>query len=158
MVRVSENGKGIGEVKKSLMSLEKLEVLIGIPESNNNRDEGSPVTNAQLAYLHSKGSPLQNIPARPFLEPSIEKNKDLLLAQQKKALTYSMSGNVSEYRNELGKIGLLMSSKAKEFITDPSNGLAPNSPRTIKKKGSSKPLIDTGSLMNSITYVIRERD
>jgi hypothetical protein len=36
-----------------------------------------------------------------------------------------------------------------------ANGIAPpNSPYTIARKGSSKPLIDTGQLRNSITYQV----
>jgi len=37
------------------------------------------------------------------------------------------------------------------------NNLAPNAPSTIAQKGSSKPLIDTGSMLNSITYAVRKK-
>lgn len=33
----------------------------------------------------------------------------------------------------------------------------PNSPETIKRKGSDKPLIDTGRMRQSINYVIQEK-
>jgi len=33
----------------------------------------------------------------------------------------------------------------------------PNSPETIRKKGSSQPLIDTKHLVNSTTYIVREK-
>jgi hypothetical protein len=33
----------------------------------------------------------------------------------------------------------------------------PNSPETVARKGSSQPLIDTGHLKNSATYVVRDR-
>ena len=32
----------------------------------------------------------------------------------------------------------------------------PNAPATVKRKGSSQPLIDTGNLRKSITFVIRD--
>ena len=153
----TEKGKGLDDLKNSLKSLGDSQVLIGIPESENARDDDSGITNSQLAFIHSQGSPLQGIPPRPFLEPSIDRNKDLLAIQQKNIINKSLSGDGDGYREEMEKTGLLMSTKAKEFLTDPANGLAPNSPGTIRRKGSSKPLIDTGSLLNSITYVVRER-
>ena len=30
----------------------------------------------------------------------------------------------------------------------------PNSPETIRRKGSSRPLIDTGQLINAITWIV----
>ena len=42
-----------------------------------------------------------------------------------------------------------------EGFENPKNNWPPNSPRTIAKKGSDVPLIDTGELRKSITHVIR---
>ncbi|MBY6921870.1 hypothetical protein HYH30_19035, partial [Clostridium botulinum] len=41
------------------------------------------------------------------------------------------------------------------WFTNPSNNWAENSAETIKRKDSDKPLIDTGELRKSITYVIK---
>lgn len=52
--------------------------------------------------------------------------------------------------NVLGRIGLLVQSLTRTSIneiTDP-----PNAPETIKAKGSSKPLIDTGQMRNAVNF------
>ena len=38
-----------------------------------------------------------------------------------------------------------------------SGSFAPNAESTIKKKGSSKPLVDTGRMRKSVNYVIQKK-
>jgi hypothetical protein len=63
--------------------------------------------------------------------------------------------NGQDGRPDLEKIGLWVVNKVKAKFG--SDDLVPNSEATIKAKGSDKPLIDTGQLRNSITYVIRKK-
>ena len=65
-------------------------VFVGIPEANNERDEGG-VTNSQLGYINEKGSPLQNIPPRPFLEPGVASMQKEIAAALKKIGTDAIS-------------------------------------------------------------------
>lgn len=72
-----------------------------------------------------------------------------------------MNTGVKQYlqtKNDRGlrSAGNLAASYAKKWFTDPRNGWAPNSPRTIALKGSSRPLIDTGAMQEAITYVVRK--
>ena len=157
MVNANMKSKGdINKLKEDMSELLKSDVYIGIPEANAPR-LGEAVSNAQLAFIHTLGSELQNIPARPFIEPTIEKNKNKIADAMKKAATLAMDGDSIGMQEEFEKIGLIVSTKAKEYFTDPNNGWAPNSPRTIAEKGSDRPLIDTSSLRNSITYVVAEK-
>ena len=56
----------------------------------------------------------------------------------------------------LGKVGEFVSSQIRRTI---QRGVEPpNAPSTIKKQGSSKPLIDDGLLLRSYTYQVREGD
>lgn len=112
------------------------------------------MNNATLAFIHTHGSPLQNIPARPFLEPGIKKVDKLIARQIANAAQAMITGDPEKAEKSLQKAGLLGSNSAKRMFTDPGNGWPPNSPLTIARKGSDKPLIDTEQLRKSITYVV----
>ena len=43
------------------------------------------------------------------------------------------------------------------WFENPQNGWPPNSPRTIRRKGSDQPLVDTGEMRKAITYVVRDK-
>lgn len=135
-------------------------VLVGIPSEDNARSD-SPIGNAAIGYINEFGSPAQGIPPRPFLAPGIAKVQDkcgnLLAMGAADALT-SMS--VTPITVAQNKAGLTAQNSVKATITA-GEGFAPLSASTLsarKKRGVSrtKPLIDTGSLRNSITYVIRK--
>ena len=134
------------------------EVVVGITEdSNAERDEG--ISNAQLLYLHEQGIPSHNIPPRPVLDPAImqdevqSKIESLMKDAAKQAL---LNGDREAAEKDFHKAGMVGRDACKKWITD-GNNLAPNAPSTIAKKGSSKPLVDTGSMLNSITYAVRKK-
>ena len=77
-------------------------------------------------------------------------------------MTAEMDGNEAESIKQLEKAGLEGQSASQDWFTNPKNGWPPNSPAVQEaklKKGADepKPLIDTGELRKSLTYVIRER-
>lgn len=151
------SGLGIEKIKDDMSKLLKMSVYVGIPEENAPR-AGEAVSNAQLAYLHTNGSELQNIPARPFLEPTIKANTEKIGKYMKEAGQLIANGDTEGGKLKLEDIGLQIATKTKDYFTDPNNGWAPNSLKTVARKGSDKPLIDTGSLRNSITSVVVEND
>jgi hypothetical protein len=115
---------------------------------------GKPYSKAYEMYVHEHGSPLFKTPPRPVLEPAMDNSKDKIAEQLKLAFQAVLNGsNVSD---ELSKVGMLGQDIARKWFTDPDNKWAANSPLTVKKKGSNKPLIDTGALRASITYAIRD--
>jgi hypothetical protein len=171
------------QILDAINLMQRQEVLIGIPQEDTARkiEPGTqPVTNAELAYIHTYGSPLQHIPARPFLQPPINANIDVLIASMQKTLQAALAGNSTGVEAGFKKTGMLGRDFAKKWFTDPRNNWAPNALYTAKikiaKKFKSKkkfnaavaafqagdqsysmPLIDTGALRNAITYVIRDR-
>ena len=145
-----DNTKAITDQLKKLASLH---VYVGVPEAEASRP-GEPINNAELAYIQSNGSPLQNIPARPILEPVIERNKKMIGDRFQTLSKKALNDPTVNITDELSKIGMIVRDKVKDNFTNPDNGWAPNSPATIAAKGSNKPLIDTGSLRKSIEYVV----
>ena len=133
-------------------------VLVGVPQKKVKRKEES-ITNAELMYIHSKGSPKNNIPARPSIEPAIEDSKKEISKLLSKAASLYVSEGESEAINALKIAGMKGQNASRAWFTNPDNGWEPNSPAVAnakKKKKSTepKPLIDTGQLRKSITYVV----
>lgn len=59
-----------------------------------------------------------------------------------------------ELKESNKEVGEHLEKETKRTFEISGPGWAPNSPHTIAKKGSSKPLIDTGGLMNGIKHEI----
>jgi hypothetical protein len=160
MITVSAS-KNNGDYKKiidAVAFLKKHEVCIGIPESTAKRNDnkGTPVNNAELLFIHTNGSPVNGIPPRPVLEPAIKKNQERVSNNLQKAVDAAVEGRQKDIMSALEMAGMDGQNIARAFFTDSDNGFAPNDPSTIKRKGSDKPLIDTGEMRKSITYVVRE--
>lgn len=120
----------------------------------NQMSNGKPYSAAYEMYIHSHGSALWKAPPRPVLEPSIEHNKEALSQQLGKVAKAALNGQ--DPNTELGKAGMMAQNFARDWFTNPANLWPPNSPVTIKKKGSDRPLIDTGELRRAITYVVKD--
>lgn len=132
-------------------------LLVGIPQENSSSGRsGEEPTNAELAFIHTYGSPINRIPARPFMEPAIEEKetKERVAEYYGKAVKSAFNGDFAGADANLGKAGMIARNAIVRYIDDSSH-FVPNAPMTIALKGSDKPLIDTGSLRTSITYVIR---
>lgn len=136
------------------------DVLVGIPSDRDDRS-GEPIGNASIGYIQEKGSAAQGIPPRPFLEPGVANVADKCAeAIRKGAVTALTDFNPNAVMIGKNKAGLIAQNSVKAAITA-GDGFAPLSKATLaarKRRGVSrtKPLIDTGSLRNSITYVIRK--
>lgn len=136
----------------------KWAVLKSYQDRFGNKPGKKKALKALDAYIHAKGSPYWNIPARPFLEPAMEANKVPIADMYGKIIKAALDGKAALMKMESQKLGLYSQRVVKDWFTDPRNGWAPNHPLIAKLKGSDKPLIDTGQLRNSITYVIRRKD
>lgn len=91
------------------------------------------------------------IPERPFMRNSLRNNKakyKTVLAKSAKAILFGQTST----KVVLTKLGILAQGDIQEEITALSS--PPNSPVTIALKGSSKPLIDTGAMRQSVTWKI----
>lgn len=120
-------------------------------------DAGNPYSKAYEMYIQEHGSPLWQSPPRPIIEPAIKKHKDPIADKLKQALQSGLNGDSQGARDGLEKAGLFASGKVKEYFTDPDNGWPDNSPATVAAKGSDRPLVDTGNLRDSITYVVGDK-
>jgi phage gpG-like protein len=157
MIKVTKDN--VDNMLEAVKAMAAKRVLVGVPSEETAR-RGDPINNATLAYIHENGSPARNIPARPFLKPGVEAAKPKLLTTlrlyAKQALT-----DKSAIEKGLNAAGLVAQSAVKNRIRS-GEGFAPLKPGTLaarKRKGAkgTKPLIRTGQLLNSITYVVRDK-
>lgn len=115
-------------------------------------DDHDGLTNAEIAAVHEFGTEDGHIPERSFLRATFRDQRDKLVAMQVKACKAILAGKM-DARRALELIGAWGAGAVKMFITRGAN-LAPLAPITIKRKGSTRPLVDTGQLVNSITFVV----
>ena len=143
-----------------------MEVVVGITEESNASREGG-ITNSQLLYLQEHGIPSHNVPPRPVLEPAIaqEGTREKIAQMMKDGLHEAIwNGNPQRAQTCYEKAGMLGRDACKDYILAGDN-VAPNAPSTIARKlaksksgqGKCIPLVDTGSMLNSITYAVRRK-
>lgn len=125
-------------------------------EMNYGISSGLPYSAAYTMYILSHGSPLWAAPPRPVLEPAIEYHKDAISILFAKIIKAASKGDKSQTDRAMERLGLSAQRFCQRWFTNPANGWDPNSPFTVKRKGSDKPLIDTGALRKAITYVVRD--
>ncbi|CAK8737754.1 hypothetical protein SODG_007524 [Sodalis praecaptivus] len=78
----------------ALKTLGNREVLVGVPAEDAARDD-VPFGNAGIGYINEHGSPAQNIPARPHLQPGVKSVQDKTLPLLKQAALFTLDGNIS---------------------------------------------------------------
>lgn len=147
----------VAKLLKNIEAMTGKQVQIGIPAEGNSR-RGDPIGNAAIGYIQENGSPANNIPARPFLVPGVEQATPKAIQQLKKAAAAGLE-NAEAVDRGLNAAGLIAQTAVKNRIRN-SVGFAPLAPSTIaarQAKGAvgTKPLIRTGQLLNSITYVVK---
>ena len=145
-------------IDSALAAISRADVLVGIPQATTQR-RGAKINNASLMFIHTHGSPIRHIPARAVIEPAIaaDGNRQIIAEQLRAAAAAQLDGRPVQALAALRRAGMAGMNASKAWFTDPRNNWAPNRPATIKRKKSDRPLIDTGALRRSITYVVRER-
>jgi hypothetical protein len=163
-------------------ALEKLtgaKVMVGIPSDteqhfgSTGREARTDTTigNATLGYIHENGSPARNIPARPFLAPGVANSKDKWTNYLKQAATLASEGKTAAVDRALHAAGQTAVNAVKATIAagiPPPLAQSTIDARRQRSRGSSyrraavvasdtTPLIDTGQLINSISYAIRRK-
>lgn len=118
------------------------------------------VGNVQIAYINEYGSAGKRIPARPFLMPGIRKVTPQILGVLQAGARAGLTKRGAVHRS-LRISGRIAVASVRKTMTA-GEGYVPLSQRTLdarraKKRKSTKPLIETGRLRRSITYVIRKR-
>lgn len=153
MIIRNEHNGGLKGFLERFIDIGKPKVYIGVPASKNGIHKDSKINMATLLAIHVLGAPSRGIPQRDPLRPPLIANAqrytDLMAQGIKNALANGTDPNVV-----YEKIGIVASNDVKDYFV--SGSFKPLDQKTIDRKGSSKPLLDTGELRSSISYEIRK--
>lgn len=135
------------------------EIVYGVPKQTawtRQLSTEKPVikyNNAQILAVMEHGSPVKNIPPRELLIPVRKKYARQINDTLLKVCDLLLKSKQDEADEQMEKLAIRIENWTKKFFTDSDNGWAPNSPATIRAKGSDRPLIDTGALRQSIKAI-----
>lgn len=110
-----------------------------------------PITLGNLARIHEHGT--ARTPKRAFVAPALAKNQGKYLRLVGDRLTPMLTGRISPNQT-WHYVGQQAVADVQMYMVQES--FTPLSPKTIKAKGSSRPLIDTGQLRQSVTYKVKK--
>lgn len=147
------------EISKAVAQAPGTQVLVGVPSNTSRRDDDGPITSADLGYIHEFGAPEANIPARPFLYPGIREAKSKVTRYLKQGALAAMDRDFEKMGRALGAAGQVAASSVQRHITEgPFVPLAAGTLAARRRRGrtGTRPLIDTGQLRRSITWVVRK--
>lgn len=163
------DNSGLDEVIKNLEELEKYYVVIGITAKNDSKlimianvhEYGCdiPVTDKMrwfFAYNFGvnlkKDTKVIKIPERSFIRSGFDKYHQEF-ANYGDLLNQVINGDISakDFYDIIGQKG---ADRIRDFLIKEVKSPA-NSGLTIRNKGSSNPLVDTGRLVNAIDYEVR---
>lgn len=124
------------------------EVKVGFLEGSVEQDGTSMPL---VAATNEFGVPSRGQPPRPFMRNAVRDDQKSWGDQATKALPR----NGFDVDKTMTDIGKLMQGDIKKSITQLIS--PPLSPRTIAKKKSKKPLVDTGTMLKSVDYEVVKR-
>lgn len=112
---------------------------------------GSPnsITMSGLAAIHELGL---GVPKRAFIEPALRQNRDKYIKYAGKQITPIIRRRQS-FNSAWQGLGVMAVADIQKYMVTAT--FTPLAPSTIARKGSSKPLIDTGQMRQSITYRVK---
>ena len=153
------------KVQAALAELDGKKVSVGVLGGGENAWLASiheygctiEVTPKMRNYLAATGLHLKKttthitIPERAFLRTGYDQSKDEIIKKAEAILQDVVGGKMSA-NQFLEMVGLIMKSRIQDYARDLDS--PPNHPYTIKHKGSSNPLVDSGDLIGAITYKV----
>lgn len=146
MGHVDDKDFGLQAIYNNLQKLSEIEIKAGI-QAGSVASDGSNL--AEIAAYNEYGT--DKIPSRPFLRNAI-KDHDNWNSHVDSAVNLVIDGMPP--MQAAGLVGQAAEAGIRESILD--GDFVPNAPSTIARKGSSKPLIDKGTLVGAIRYKIEQ--
>ena len=152
------------QVLKALTSLTDKQVLVGIPDTEAERepdpDDPKPISNAVIGYLMEFGSPANNIPERPHLIPGIESIEPQIAKRYRDGARAVLDGKATSLDPTHVAVGLeAVSAVQRKIDVGPFTPLADATLAERRRRGRTgeKPLIDTGAYRRAQNFVIRPK-
>lgn len=156
--RVVANDKVWRELRRKLisMSAQDAHVKVGILASQGGTEAHDPtsgLTLIEIAAVHEFGSPAAGVPERSFIRETARIYADELAKLQARVARGIINDTLTVDK-ALGILGAWLQTKIKRRITTGAGVPPPLAQATIDRKGSDRPLVDTGRLINAIQWEV----
>lgn len=140
---------GFSRTLRELADVQSETVLVGIHSDAPGHDDGSSLAAVAAAneYGVDPTGSRPAIPERSFMRSTMDRGKPTYIGELQDAVEGAVDGR-ADLRQTVGRLGLRVEGDIKQTITDLRS--PPNAPSTIRRKGSSNPLIDTGRMRANI--------
>jgi hypothetical protein len=137
----------------------RTEIAVGFPRGKGLKSRHYPTGASilEVAVWNNFGAPRAHIPARPFMNqatPKIVEAANALAHEVAKA-NRSKPLTPAQYEAMYDALGQQSRGIIQHTIT--TGHFAPNAPSTIRRKHSSRPLIDTTDMRAAVTFAVREK-
>lgn len=146
-VKIKDKDYGFQRIEIDMKELRKRSVKIGI--MGNEEVDGISVVD--YGMYNEFGT--SRIPARPFMSKTAELHTEETTKFVHFLVGRIIDGKISD-DTALHNVGMKYQSFVQQTIRDAKNWAVPNDPKTVARKGSTSPLIDTGRLVGSIRYEV----
>ncbi len=154
---VADKDLGFNKIVAEVMKYENAVILVGFQEGSkthsqdkDGRHKKGGLSMPQIAAQNEFGT--EHIPERSFMRTSYDENVTRIRQLIDREYTKVVAGEIPASQG-LGIVGTyvqgLIQQKIRQIMSPP------NSPKTIAIKKSSKPLIDFGQMVGSVTYVVQ---
>lgn len=161
-VRIKDTDKGARKVLQRLLKNGALAVGVLAEDAGKTHEAkesvdrikdifagpGATLTIGEIAEIHEFG--LGSAPRRSFLAGWVDENQDQIREVVRRGAAALVIGKLDSPLQFLNQLGAWAVGSIQKRMAE--NIPPPLSPETIRRKGSSVALIDTGQLRSSITY------
>lgn len=150
-MRIVDKNFNLAKIKKTLLALKKKELQVGIfDDAGVNEETGGRIVDYAIANEYGTSK----IDSRSFMRSTADEQREKWSGLLDKIVVDVTKGDF-EVERKIGLVGEQMVNDIKEKIS--SNVPPPLKASTIKRKGSSRTLIDTGIMRSSITFRLTDK-
>lgn len=144
-------GQGADRLEAAITELDRKQVKVGYFPTSRYPD-GKPV--AGVAVVQEFGSVSRRIPPRPTFGPAVEGSRQMQRDAIAAAVRRAVSGRQTVEQG-LEQLGAAVVGEVQKAISELDS--PPLAESTIRSKAHNKPLIDSGMMLQSVTYVVENR-
>jgi hypothetical protein len=145
------------KIKTGLRVLDERDLQVGIlGDAGRTIHEGSDLTVIEIGAVHEYGTEDGRVPERSWLRRTFEEKEDELKQTQLKVMKKFFDGQFDAMK-VLGVMGLWASTEVKKTITVGPHIPPPLKEATIAAKGSDRPLVDTGQMVDAISWEVKKK-
>lgn len=151
--KISDTDKGFHAfLERAREAAKGAGVSVGVHAAEGAEAEEGGLTVLDVAIFNEFGL---GVPERSFLRAWIDENEAQNSELLRRAAKMALKGDKTLHE-ALELLGMKFAGGIQQRI---AQGISPaNAPATIAKKGSDKPLIDTGQLRQAITHAVRGKE